>query len=288
MIEISNGDYTMAIDPSCGGSVASLGWRGQPILRTQSGSGVLESACFPLVPFCNRIADNRFEFAGRDVTLSPNHPGNPDDLVLHGFGWTSSWNVEAVEPARAQISLEYPGGAWPWPFRAEQTFSFDRDAAKFALALTNLSDEPMPAGLGFHPYFPIDDRTFYMGLHTGEWQADERILPGELVERDESIDWWHGAPIGARQLDTVYAGRDGPLTLEWRGGSIGAEIGFTPDLRFTHVYVPPSGDYCCIEPVSQIGDAFNQPDEDRGFRTLDPGETWTVAMTLRAYPLSAP
>lgn len=288
MIEMSDGDYTMAIDPACGGSAASLAWRGQPILRSQSGLGVLNSACFPLVPFCNRIADNRFAFAGREVMLPPNHPGNPHDLVLHGFGWTSSWAVEEAESARARISLDHPAGDWPWPFRAEQTFALDDDAALFELALTNLSGEPMPAGLGFHPYFPVDDTTYYTGLHKGEWQADERILPGELAVREEPIDWWHGSPIGARQLDTVYTGREGPLTIEWRRRSIGAEIGFTPDLQFTHVYVPPTGDYCCVEPVSQIGDAFNHPHEDRGFRTLAPGETWAVAMTLRAYQLSAP
>lgn len=288
MIEIASGPYAMSIDPESGGSVSSLTWHGQPILRGQGGPGVLESACFPLVPFCNRIADNRFEFAGRAVELAPNHPGNPDDLVLHGFGWTSPWTVEEVEPARALISLEHPADQWLWPFRAQQTFTVDSEATAFELALTNLADEPMPAGLGFHPYFPVDDQTFYTGLHAGEWQADERILPGKLVEREQPIDWWHGAPVGDRPLDTVYTGRMGSLTIEWRGRDIGAEIGFTPDLRFTHVYVPPTGDFCCIEPVSQIGDAFNHPDEDRGFRTLAPGETWSVTMTLRAYALSAP
>lgn len=288
MIELSSGAYAMAIDPASGGSVAALTWNGEPVLRAQVSPGVLESGCFPLVPFCNRIADNRFAFGGHAVTLAPNHPGNPNDLVLHGFGWTSPWRVEEAGPARARISLDHPADQWPWPFRAEQAFALAGDGASLELAVTNLSDEPMPAGLGFHPYFPADERTYYTGLHKGEWQPDERILPGELVEHDRPIDWWHGAPIGSRRLDTVYTGREGPLTIAWRGRNMGAEIGFTPDLRFTHVYVPPEGGYCCIEPVSQIGDAFNHPREDRGFRTLAPGETWAVAMTLRAYPLSAP
>ncbi len=288
MIEIAGGPYTMTIDPHCGGSVSALAWNGKDVLRRQSGDGVLESACFPLVPFCNRIADSTFAFGGREVTLAPNHPGNPDDLVLHGYGWISQWEEQAAEPSRAVITYDHPAGEWPWPFRAVQTFFLSEAGASFALALTNLSNEPMPAGLGFHPYFPSDGETYYRGLHRGEWQADERILPRKLDMRGRAIDWWEGCPVHERQLDTVYEDREGPLTIAWPRRGLGVEIGHSTELRFTHVYVPPSGDYFCVEPVSQIGDALNAQTEERGFRALAPGETWTVTMTLRAYPLSRP
>src|SRR5687767_6124737 len=101
MIELASGPYAMAIDPACGGSVSSLTWRGEPVLRTKTGVGVLDSACFPLVPFCNRIASSRFTFEGVEVALAPNHPGDPSDLVLHGFGWVSAWTVESAQPACA-------------------------------------------------------------------------------------------------------------------------------------------------------------------------------------------
>lgn len=288
MIELAGAAYTMTVDPVGGGAVASLAWNGQDVLRRQMDEGVLASACFPLVPFCNRIADSRFRFAEREVVLTPNHPGNPSDLVLHGFGWVSRWEVVSAEASRAVIAMNYDGGEWPWAFRAVQTFALTEAGAAITLELINQSDTAMPAGLGFHPYFPSDGTTIYRGLHRGEWQADARILPGVLDARDEAIDWWHGRPVNERELDTVYEGREGPLTINWPKRALGVEIGHSPDLPFTHVYVPPDGDYVCIEPVSQIGGALNNQSVDRGFRTLKAGERWAVSMTLRAYASSMP
>ena len=51
----------------------------------------LDSAGFPLVPFCNRIRDGRFTFRGREVHLPPNMPGQKHPL--HGQGWRGAWQV---------------------------------------------------------------------------------------------------------------------------------------------------------------------------------------------------
>lgn len=42
-------------------------------------------ACYPLVPWSNRIGHGRFEFGGRTWQVAPNYPKEP--YPSHGEGW---------------------------------------------------------------------------------------------------------------------------------------------------------------------------------------------------------
>ena len=59
-----------------------------------------QSACFPLVPFGNRVRDNRFVFEGVAYALAPNTDW--DQHYLHGDGWTTEWSVAERAPDRAR------------------------------------------------------------------------------------------------------------------------------------------------------------------------------------------
>ena len=50
-----------------------------------------EAACYPLVPFSNRIANGRLVFDGQAFKLEPNWPGVRHPM--HGEGWARSWDV---------------------------------------------------------------------------------------------------------------------------------------------------------------------------------------------------
>lgn len=281
MIEIEGGPYRAVLDPEQGGSLRSLQWRGLDLLRPQRGAGVLESAGFPLVPFCNRIAGSAFTFEGRPIALSPNHPAARDEPVLHGFGWLSRWRVEQVEGGHARLIWQHDRGEWPWRFLAAQEFELGEASAVLRLAATNLDDTPMPVGLGFHPYFPRIGRTIYRGLHAAERQRD-----GALLRSGAPADWWQGADIGARTVDTTYAAREGVLTVEWPERGLGIALAPSDDLPFTHVYVPPGEDAFCIEPVSHLPEAFHSRAASDGMRVLMPGETLAVSLRLEAYSLA--
>ena len=71
-VELHSGKLELALSPSVGGSIGRFDWIGDddrptPVMRgCHSGStNVLEAACFPLVPFVNRIRASRFTFRGR-------------------------------------------------------------------------------------------------------------------------------------------------------------------------------------------------------------------------------
>ncbi|TMM46254.1 aldose 1-epimerase [Qipengyuania marisflavi] len=281
-LSLSNGPYAMEVDPQHGGSVTMLGWQDQRIFRPHTGNGVLGSSCFPLVPFSNRIAGSRFAFSDTSVQLQPNHPEEAGEPVLHGFGWVASWDIVEAESDRAVLRLEHSADQWPWDFCAEHSLSLCADHAFFGLRIENRSDRPMPAGLGFHPYFPRSANTVYHGLHRGEWANDAQCLPTALDDRAAPIDWWNGAPVGTRSVDTVYTARSGPLTISWPDRNLAAVIEPSPDLAFTTVYVPDGEEFFCAEPVTHMTDAFNRSGHNAGTRVLAPGEVWSVSMVVRA------
>ena len=284
-IDIEAGGYALSLCPDLGGSIASFTWRGHDIMRRASGPGVLDSGCFALVPFSNRIAASRFTFAGREVVLSPNHPDAPGEPVLHGFGWLDFWSLAEAGRSHAVLVHDYAGGEWPWAYRATATFELGEAGLLAGLALENLGADPMPAGLGFHPYFPLSPGTLYRGMHRGEWQVGADCLPRQLAERTEPADWWDGQPVATRAVDTVYTGREAELKIAWPTRGLRAVIEPSADLSFTTVYVPPGENFFCVEPVSHATDAFNHPAPANGMRVLEPGEAWTVSMRVRAEAL---
>lgn len=285
MLTLAAGDYTLVLAPTRGGSILRFDWRGRPILRPATGDTILDVASFPLVPFCNRIAHGCFYFQGRRIVLEPNYPAADQRYPLHGFGWLSSWSVHALSSTTALLRHDWPGGAWPWPYRAWQRFNLRPDGLQIELSVRNLAADAMPVGLGFHPYFPIDAGTIYHGLHRGEWQTDAECLPTHLVMHPQPVDWWHGQALATRPVDTVYSNRHGPLTLFAHDRGVRIALLPAPALRHTVIYVPKGTGFACIEPVSQRTDQCNASPDDTDHRLLSPGESFAVRMVIRASSL---
>lgn len=257
MIALAAGDYRLEIDPGRGGSILAFDWRGEEVMRRTCGAGILDVACFPLVPFSNRIANGRFHTPAGPVVISPNFPNSDHPHPLHGFGWLASWDVAEVGHDRCVIEHRNEAGEWPWSYAARQTLMLDEQGLTLSVSLSNESSTAMPAGLGIHPYFPRDGDTILRSLHRGEWKTGHDGLPKSLENRSSAIDWWHGAPVAHRVVDTVYADREGALCIDWP--ALGRRLTMIPSPELTHtvVFVPDGEDYFCVEPVSHATDAIN-------------------------------
>ncbi len=279
MPDLAAGDYRLRLDPQRGGSVARFDWRGEPLFRPVCGPSILDTACFPLVPFSNRIAFGKFESGTGTVRLAPNLPGASQPHALHGFGWLAPWTVADHSPFHAVLHHSHAADEWPWDYSARQSFVLSEAGLEHSLVLTNLGPGPMPAGIGFHPYFPRGSDTVYRGLHCGEWQLDQDSLPQALNLRPGPVDWWHGEPVGTRTVDTVYQGREGELSITWPCRGLRLAINPSGNLPCTVVYTPPGEDYFCVEPVSHATDAINRAGE---MRILEPGESLNASVHYRA------
>ena len=279
MIGITAAGYQIVVAPEVGGSIAAFSRDGRDILRgSRSPAGPLECGCFPLVPYCNRIRDGTFLFRGKRVTIAPNMTGDPSPL--HGDGWLSPWTVEHQDEAVARLYFAHQAGEWPWKYEARQTFRLSADGLEAEISCRNLSDEPMPCGLGFHPYFPCDSAT---RIETGVeqvWEVDQHVLPTAIAPATGRYALDGQAACG-RDLDNGYGGWSGDMRLIAGDGSVMRMT--SPDARFFQIYSPAGGEMLAAEPVSHANAALNEPEEswpDLGLRVLAPGETMRLRMDL--------
>lgn len=284
MADLVSGDWELKALPHVGGAISHLTWRGRDILRPSPPNPptARQTGCFPLVPFTNRIAGARFVFDGRDVILPRRDPRHPDNAI-HGDGWVSEWQVEQAGKNRLVLTYDHPAGqAWPWPYQARQIVTLGDDEAEIHLALTNSGDEIMPAGLGFHPYFPCSPESRIAAQVNKVWLIDDAFIPTELVEPARVFDWSSGPRlVDAPSVDHAYAGWDRRAILT-HGGLI-TEITASATGRWLQIFAPQGGDFCCIEPVTHVPAALNHPNtfEQSGMARLRPGETLSLRMTLR-------
>jgi aldose 1-epimerase len=278
-IALAGAGWELDLLPALGGAIGALRHRGENILRPTADGATdpLQSACIPLVPYANRIAAGRFTFNRRDIQLPLNFGDHPNSL--HGTGWQRPWTVREAGTDRAVLVCDHDGGdGWPWAWRAEQLFELDEAGLSVTLTLTNKAREPMPAGIGLHPYFAIQPGTVLRLNASRVWLTDENQIPNQAAPADHFGDWAAGASIsGAGFIDHSYEGWDGLATLE-RGDrivTVSAE-----GARDLHLFHPAGESFCCLEPVSQLPDAFNRP--GAVFDVLPAGAALVLTMRIAA------
>jgi len=278
VVRLAAGDLTVELVPAVGAVVRSFRAGGEPVFRegpwpiTDANDG----GCYPLVPFSNRVCDGRFSFGGRAVQLRPNLP--PQKHPLHGQGWRSAWWSEDRHGREASLAFDYQADDWPWPYRARQDVSLDEGGLTLRLSCRNTGVEPMPCGLGFHPYFPANARTVLSAAVEGVWTIDEEVMPVALEPAVGRYDLRERRVNGA-DLDNGYEGWSGEAELAWPDRGLRVRIS-SPEARRFQVYAPPEGGMVVAEPVTNANAALNQP-EDRwpelGLAVLQPGESTSMS-----------
>jgi aldose 1-epimerase len=236
-------------------------------------------ASFPLVPFVNRVRGGAFDFRGRRVTLAQNMP--PDPSPLHGQGWQAAWAVADLSEDRAELVYRHEPGEWPWAYAAQQSFVLDDEGLSLTLACTNRSDEPMPCGLGQHPYFNCTPRTRLDTRVESVWTIAEKVLPVEKIAATGRYDLADRLVCG-QGLDHGFGGWGGRAVITDPDWPIRIEMS-SPDAHFFQLYSPASGGLFVAEPVTHANAAMNEPEEkwpELGFRVLDPGESMSLTMRV--------
>jgi aldose 1-epimerase len=283
------GTLDLELSPSVGGAIRNFGWVEQErrtlILRRCHGDAdtVLDMASFPLVPFVNRIRRGRFHFRNREISLRPNMAGDPSPL--HGQGWLGEWTVEAQGGRSAELSFVHPAGEWPWDYEARQLFALDERGLSLSLTCRNLSAEPMPCGLGQHPYFPCTPDTIIDTEVTHAWEIDEQVLPAAKVPAEGRFDL-HRRKVCGQGLDHGFGGWSGTASMSDPSWPFAVRMS-SPTARFFQLYSPPTGGIFVAEPVTHANAALNEPEErwpELGLRMLEPGEAMSLEMRIEVVP----
>ena len=276
-LQLEQGSFRLDLAPEHGGSVLRFTYKTRDILRPARHEipqnwSAKDFGAFPLVPFCSRITNGRFEDANRQIQLPANMP--PEPHAIHGFGWQSAWTITESGPSMAELSHVYDGAVWPWAYAARQRFELSDQGLALTLSLTNHGDTPMPAGFGWHPYFPRSG-AHLIAATTGIWLDRDTRAPVPA-----HADLSAGRSVKTLDLDVAFEINKPALSIRWP--EMNLTIKSDPVFGKLVVYVPPGRDYFCVEPVTHAPDAVNStlPPELTGLRYIAPGETLSGTIRL--------
>lgn len=272
--ELRAGALRLALRPDLGGVIAGLWLDTLPVMRSTE-PGELErarlSACYPLVPYSNRLGHRRFTWKGRTYETRANAEGEPHSL--HGVGWQRAWQVSEAAADRAVLELTHPSDAdWPFAFHAQQTFELTPDALKVSLTVTNIDARIAPMGLGWHPYFPKRERSRIHLEVASRWESDAAKLPVRSVSQP-GVD----ADVAVLDFDHCFDG--------WRGDARVRDerlsLRLSSSLDRAVIYTPRDKPYFCVEPVSHVSNAIHMAEPaTHGLVTLQPTQSMSAWMRL--------
>lgn len=277
-LQLSSERLRCEIAPELGGCIAGL-WLGElPVLRSQPAGRLATaraSGSYPLVPYSNRVGQALLQWQGQTYPLVANNP--PEPHAIHGVGWQRPWRVAAADATSAQLTYQHqPDASWPFAFASTQGFRLGPEALELTLSLTNQAGQPVPAGLGWHPYFVKRAQSHIAFEAQGRWEMGEDKLPTRRASV-AGLD----SDCATLDVDHCFDGWSGVVQL--RDEALRMRI--SSDLGRLVVFTNATRDFVAIEPVSHVNNAANlvaagQPAEALGLRVLQPGETMTAQMRI--------
>lgn len=274
--------------PAVGGGLARLDWlRGGdavPLLRALpddfAGTPLPgQLACFPLLPWSNRMAPSGFAFEGRRHVPAPNRAGEP--CPIHGDGWQQAWRVAEHDDASLLLTLDRRDAA-PFAYSADLRYTLADDVLSVELSVRNEGLHALPFGLGLHPWMPDPPGACLQARAQGVWMAGPDKLP--LTRVGLPAHWRFDQPTALPQdgVDNVFEGWDGTARIAWPGRGVALEL--AADMDYFILYVPPGRDFFCFEPVDHPINAHNLPGYP-GLTVLAPEETLRRRCSFRGAAL---
>jgi aldose 1-epimerase len=272
----------VSILPSVGNIAFEMNVKGRNILYWPYGS-IEEFKARPgmsgipfLGPWADRLDEQAFFANGRKFAFDMQLGNIRGDMPIHGFVTTTDqWKVvEAnadAEAAWVTSRLDfYRNPMWmkQWPFAhtIEITHRLRDGVLEVETTIVNMSAEPMPIAIGFHPYFQLTDSprdawTLSVGARTHWLLTSNKVPTGETEPIERFFPAPQAVPLGEYSLDDVFTdlARDdrGRATISVTGKSQRLDIGLGPNYRAATVWSPKDRPFICIEPTAGIIDALN-------------------------------
>lgn len=286
----------LGLVPSLGGGVAA--WQLErpshriDLWRPWSGdTDRYTLSSFAMVPWSNRISAGGFDCNGQHHPIAPNRVGEP--YPIHGDGWLQAWSLD--QPAADTLEMRLTSDRFdgnPYRYTALQRFVLREDGMDQTLSVTHTGPEPLPYGLGQHPWFLRSATTRLQTDVRGVWLSGADPLPTEHTTTfPPTWDPRAGMNVNGSLVDNAYTGWSGTARITWPEQQLALTLrvpewntGSARDDAFCLLYRPPQGPSFCFEPVTHPIDAFHVPGTP-GLRMLRTGETLQLHLEWRFHTL---
>lgn len=326
---------SVSIIPSVGNIAFDMKVKGQSMLRwpypsveefkTRPGlSGI------PFVgPWANRLDEQAFYANGRKYVFDMELGNVRGAIPIHGFlstndQWqvveakadvTSAWLTSRLEFYRQPTWMKQ----WPFAHTIEMTYRLREGVLEVRTTISNMSAEPMPIAIGFHPYFqltdsPRDQWTISVGARTHWLLAPTKLPTGETEPIERLFPDPRAAALRDYNLDDVFSdlARDaqGRATMTVAGKSQRLDIVLGPNFRSMVIWAPHPANtgrgsqslsvasqparvgpnqtaqdrnFICFEPMAGVTNAINLAHKGlyKELQSIAPGAMWSESFWVR-------
>jgi aldose 1-epimerase len=264
-----------------------------------------------LAPYANRLDEQAFYANGRKYSFDMGLGNVRGTIPIHGFlTGVKDWRLlEAKADAHAAwvtTTLDfYRNPQWmkqfPFAHTITMTYRLQDGALEVRTRIDNLSVEPMPVAIGFHPYFQLtdstrDDWTLALDART-HWHLGPNLIPtGETEPIAQGFGDSHAIAVKDHDLDDVFGDltRDqaGRAVMSVRGKTQQLAVALDPNYRAMVVYSPRARDggrggagrgFVALEPMAGITDSMNLAQKGlyKDLQSISPGGYWQASFWIR-------
>ena len=277
-----------AFCPEMGMSLLDLHFKGNQVLDAFSKPSELEKLDWMkntiLFPFPNRLKKGQYSVKKKDYQFPVNDQATGN--AIHGFIADRPFTILEINEGKksASVTAVYEHAAdkkndpYPFPFRLEIKYSITDDHCfRIDFRLHNLSEQKIPVGVGWHPYFRIEKKVEHVRLklpRVEQVEIDKKMIPTGKQKKYNEFEKF--GKIKDTELDTCFQILEKGNTVETRikGDKYRLDLKQPPgedQFGYLQVFTPPSRKAIAIEPMTCNIDAFNNKE---GLIRLLPGGEW--------------
>lgn len=274
-------DLEVAVLPELGARLHRLVAFGHSVLRSPDEPGAYARDPFfwggyLMAPWCNRLAAGPIRFGSRVVNLVSNFA---DGTAIHGQVYARPWEPDGD----GRLRVTAGGDGWPWRYEAAERIEVSGAELRLELSLTNLDDDPMPAGIGIHPWFrkPLE-----VAIHADLVIADNVSGVGAPRPVDGNLDLRTLGPM-AEGVDATWCSPSDPaVQLVWPG-RVRATMRLIAPQPFVVAANLAGVDALAVEAQTHAPQGLRRliNGEAGGLAALGPGETLSLRVHIAFQPL---
>ena len=252
--------------------------------------------CIPfMAPWTNGVHDAYFANGKRytlNTALLKEGEGPLRGLVMFATGWKVASCIADDRSASLTSQLEFwKNPRWmaqfPFAHTITMTYRLADGALEVETSIENQSMDPMPVGVGLHPYFTVADapRTAW-SVHIPAKQIMPLGSGGLPTGQRAAMDRPDIGPLGQSEISSVYTSlipsEDGRAHFWVRGAKQQIGVALGSKFQVAVVYAPPGENYINIEPLTGIGNAFELAHTGvyKDLQSIPPGGSWKESFRI--------
>ena len=267
-----------------------------------------------LGPWANRLDEQAFYANGRRFPFDMDIGNVRGATPIHGLLMrTDRWKVVGLSADDSQASVTsrlefYRVPIWmkqfPFAHTIDMTHRLHDGGLEVTTTIQNLSADPMPVAVGFHPYFRLpeagrDRWRISVGARTRWLLSEAKIPTGQTEPIERTFPQPRDVRLEDYDLDHVFSDliRDGEdmATMSVWSSNYRVDVELGASYRAAVVFAPKAppllpdgqparGDFVCLEPMAGITDAMNLAHRGiyRELQYIAAGGTWSETFRIRA------